>query len=67
MKLLAYLVGAICLVAAALYLALPAESLPTFFPGFEPGMARIRLKHGIAAGAAGVVLFLIGWWLGRRG
>jgi hypothetical protein len=66
MKIVAYVLGAICLVAAAIYFALPADSLPSFFPGFEPGMDRIRLKHGIAAAAVGVVLFGIGWWQSRR-
>jgi len=65
MKLVAYVLGAICLVAAAIYFALPAESLPSFFPGFEPGMARIRMKHGIVAAAAGVLLFAVGWWRSR--
>ena len=65
MKLVACLLGAVCLVVAAIYFALPAESLPSFLPGYEPGMARIRMKHGIAATAAGVVLFAIGWWRSR--
>ena len=65
MKLIAYLIGAVCLVAAVIYFALPADALPSFLPGFDPSMPRIRLKHGIAAAAAGVVLFIIGWRLGR--
>jgi hypothetical protein len=40
--------------------------LPSFFPGFEPGMTRIRLKHGIAAGVVGVVVIVAGWFFGRR-
>ena len=67
MKLIAYVLGAVCIVAAVIYFVMPAESLPSWLPGFEPGMARIRAKHGIAAGAAGAILFAIGWFLGRRG
>jgi hypothetical protein len=65
MKLIAYLLGVICLVAAVIYFALPADSLPTFLPGYEQGMMRIRLKHGIAAAVTGVVLFAFGWWRSR--
>jgi hypothetical protein len=65
MKLVAYLLGAVCLVAAAIYFALPADALPSFFPGFDPSMPRIRLKHGIVAAVAGVVLFAFGWWRSR--
>jgi hypothetical protein len=65
MKVVAYLLGIVCLVIAGVYLMVPADSLPSFVPGFEPGLARIRLKHGIAAGGVGVVLFVLGWFLGR--
>ena len=65
MKLIAYLLGVILIVVAAVYLLVPADSLPSFFPGHEPGLMRIRLKHGIASGAVGVVLLLAGWFVGR--
>ncbi len=66
MKTIAYLLGALLIVIAAIYLLVPADSLPSFFPGQEAGLARIRLKHGLVAGAAGIVLFAIGWFVGRR-
>jgi len=40
--------------------------LPSFFPGHEAGLARPRMKHGLAAGAVGVILLVVGWVLGRR-
>ena len=64
MKAAAYLLGAI--VVAIVYFTVPAESLPSFFPGHEPGMTRVRLKHGIASGVVGVALLVVGWVLGRR-
>ncbi len=67
MKAVAYLLGIVLIIIAGIYLAVPAESLPSFFPGHEAGLARVRLKHGIASGAVGVVLLLIGWFVGRRG
>ena len=66
MKAAAYLLGAILIVVAIVYFTVPAESLPSFFPGHEPGMTRVRLKHGIASGVVGVALLVVGWVLGRR-
>ena len=66
MKAIAYLLGALLIVVAAIYLLVPAESLPAFFPGHEAGMTRIRLKHGLAAGLVGVILLGVGWFVGRR-
>ena len=66
MKAAAYLLGALLIVVAIVYFTVPAESLPSFFPGHEPGMTRVRLKHGIASGVVGVALLVLGWVLGRR-
>ena len=65
MKFVAYLLAVILIVVAAVYFLVPADSLPAFFPGHEAGLTRIRMKHGIAAGAAGVILLLVGWFVGR--
>jgi hypothetical protein len=65
MKTIAYVLGVVCLVAAVVYLLVPADSLPSFFPGAEAGMARVRVKHGLVAGAVGLVLIALGWWAGR--
>jgi hypothetical protein len=35
------------------------------FPGFEAGSPHVHVKHGVAAAAAAVVLFAIGWYAGR--
>jgi hypothetical protein len=66
MRSLAFLLGAILIVVAAVYLLLPADSLPSFLPGHEAGLLRPRIKHGAAAGVVGVMLFVVGWVLGRR-
>jgi hypothetical protein len=66
MKTVAYLLGALLIVIAAIYLLVPADSLPSFMPGREAGLMRPRMKHGLAAGAAGIILFVVGWVLGRR-
>ena len=66
MRALLYLLGIILIVVAAAYLLIPADALPTFMPGYEAGLMRPRMKHGYAAGGAGIVLFVLGWFLGRR-
>jgi hypothetical protein len=66
MKLVLTLLGVLLLVVAAVYLLVPADQLPGFFPGHETGLVRIRTKHGIASGVAGVVLLAAGVWMGRR-
>jgi hypothetical protein len=66
MRSVAFLLGAVLIVVAAVYLMLPADSLPSFLPGHEAGLLRPRTKHGVAAGVVGVMLFVVGWVLGRR-
>jgi hypothetical protein len=66
MKTIAYLLGFLLIVVAAIYLLVPADSLPSVFPGHEAGLLRPRIKHGLAAGVLGVILLVVGWVLGRR-
>jgi hypothetical protein len=66
MRSIAILLGLLFLVIAVVYWVVPAESLPGFFPGFEPGLGRVRFKHGVVAAVVGVLLFAIGWYFGRR-
>lgn len=66
MKAILILLGIILIVVAAVYLLVPADSLPSFMPGFDASLARPRTKHGLAAGVAGIVLFAIGWFVGRK-
>jgi hypothetical protein len=53
MRSLAFLLGAILIVVAAVYFLMPADSLPSFLPGYEAGLMRPRYKHGVAAGVVG--------------
>ena len=66
MKMIAYLLAIICVIAAVMYFVMPAGQLPTFMPGYSAGSPLIHMKHAIAAAAAAVVLFAIGWFMGRR-
>ena len=66
MKLVLTLLGVVLLVVAAVYFLVPADQLPSFFPGYEAGVARVHAKHGIVSGVAGVALIVAGVWMGRR-
>jgi uncharacterized membrane-anchored protein YitT (DUF2179 family) len=66
MKAIVTILGVILIVVAAVYFLVPADSLPTFFPGHETGLMRIRAKHGMLSGAIGIVLLAASWWMGRR-
>jgi hypothetical protein len=66
MKLVLTLLGVVLLVVAAVYFLVPADQLPSFVPGHETGLDRVRTKHGIASGVAGLVLLAAGVWMGRR-
>ena len=62
----AFIVLGLVLAAIAIaYFVMPAESLPSFFPGFDPGSQRIHVKHGLASLAAAAVLFVLAWFTGR--
>lgn len=66
MRAIVTILGVIFLIAAAMYFLVPADSLPTFFPGHETGLMRIRAKHGMLSGAIGIVLLGVSWFMGRR-
>ena len=66
MKLILTVLGVVLLVVAAVYFLMPADQLPGFFPGHEAGVTRMRYKHGVVAGVAGIVLLAAGAWMGRR-
>jgi hypothetical protein len=66
MKMIAYILAIICVIAAVMYYTVPAGSLPTFMPGYADGSTHIHHLHAYAAGVAAVVLFAVGWFSGRR-
>jgi hypothetical protein len=66
MKLILTVLGVVLLVVAAVYFMMPADQLPSFFPGHAAGDAHVHTKHGIVAAVAGVVLLAAGVFVGRR-
>ena len=65
MRILGIVLGLVFAAIAVAYWMVPAGSLPTFVPGFEAGSAHIHVKHGIASALVAVVLFGLGWYVGR--
>ena len=66
MRMIAFLLAIIAAIAAVMYYTMPAGSLPTFMPGYTAGSTHIHTTHAIASAVGAVVLFVIGWILGRR-
>ena len=66
MKTAAIVLGLILAAVAVVYFVVPADALPSFFPGFEAGSDRIHVKHGVVSAVAAVALLGVGWWAGRR-
>jgi hypothetical protein len=66
MKMIVYVLAIVCAIAAVMYFVMPAGSLPTFMPGYIASSSHIHTTHAIVAAVAAVVLFVIGWLLGRR-
>ena len=66
MKLVLTLLGVVLLVVAAVYVLVPADQLPGFFPGHEAGVSRVHMKHGVVVGVAGIILIAAGTFMGRR-
>jgi hypothetical protein len=66
MKLILNLLGVVLLVVAAVYFMMPADQLPSFFPGYAAGDSHVHMKHAVASGVVGIVLIAAGAFMGRR-
>lgn len=66
MKLVCYGLGIILLIIAGMYFVTPADTLPSFFPSHAAGVMRVHVKHGIVAGALGIVFMMAGSRMGRK-
>jgi hypothetical protein len=66
MKLVLTLLGVVLLIVAAVYVLVPADQLPGFFPGHEDGVTRVHMKHGVVSGVVGLILIGAGVVMGRR-
>jgi hypothetical protein len=60
-----FVLGAIALIVAVLYFALPAHSLPSFLPGRVAHINGHRNRRGIGALVVAILLLAIGAWASR--
>ena len=60
MRMFAYLLAIICVIAALIYCVMPGGSLPTFMPGYAAGSTHIHTMHAAVAVTAAVIFILIG-------
>jgi hypothetical protein len=58
----ALVLGVVFLGLAIFYWITPASALPSFFPGYDPAMAGVHVKHGIAAFGLGILCFVYAWF-----
>lgn len=56
------LAGVALLVIAFVYFVEPASTLPSFFPGYEPGVAAHHTKHAIGSALLGLAAFALAWF-----
>ena len=66
MRMLAYVLAIVFVIVAVMYYTMQADQLPTFMPGYMAGSTHVHHTHALAAAAAAFVLFLLGWFAGRR-
>ena len=60
-------VGVAAVVAGVLYLTQPANSLPTFFPGYAAHVVGKHMKRGYAGVALGAVLVIVAFAVALTG
>ncbi len=59
---LSVVVGILLLVLAVVYVALPAQGLPHFLPGYDPTLTRHHVTHAAAAFFLGLGAFAYAWF-----
>jgi hypothetical protein len=57
--LIAGLLGVLFLTVAAIYWFVPADGLPSFFPGFRAGYPHVNVKHAIVSLIIALVLVVL--------
>jgi hypothetical protein len=62
LAILAVVVGIVLLGLAFVYWTTPASALPHFLPGYDPAMAGVHFKHGLASFILAILLFIYAWF-----
>ena len=58
-------VGVLLVLLAFVYFVVPASSLPSWLPGYNPSLSRSDYKHGAGTLVAGAGLLAYVWFRGR--
>jgi hypothetical protein len=58
----AIVLGIVFVVLAFVYWTTPASSLPSYLPGYNPAMAGVHFKHGLASIILAALLFIYAWF-----
>ncbi len=58
--------GAGFILLATVYCMTPAHSLPSYLPGYDPGLDKVHYKHALGALILGVASFFYPWLPARR-
>ncbi|HSX40380.1 MAG TPA: hypothetical protein VLF68_02085 [Candidatus Saccharimonadales bacterium] len=66
LPLLAGLAGLLLVILAVVYFAMPASSLPSFVPGFDPTLTKHHYTHGVASLLVGLVLIAFWWFKSKK-
>ncbi len=53
--------GLVLIAVGLVYCTNPAQSLPHYLPGYDPGLDKLHYKHGLAALIFGIALFVYPW------
>ncbi len=59
---LAGIVGIVFLILSVIYFITPANSLPSFLPGFDPSMTKVHFKHGVGSLFLALAIFAFVWF-----
>jgi amino acid permease len=58
----AIILGIVFLILTVIYFITPANSLPSFLPGFDPTLTKTHYKHGIGSLVIALGLLALAWF-----
>lgn len=60
------IMGLTFIILAFVYWFIPANSLPSFLPGYSPSLTTIHFKHGLASLVIGLLIFAFVWFNSKK-
>lgn len=62
LSIISSIIGLILILLAFVYWLTPANSLPSYLPGYDPNLSRIHFKHGLGSFILGLGAFVYAWF-----